>query len=430
MSKKNMNPYVSDYSEMYDKFREELQKWCVTGKEPKTADQDVRYYLDLEEKRLKKRNITIKTELKPYGQVSQTSKIVSELKFDPFDVGNYSQSQHHQSVEKTVSYTRNNQKLYSKKDDYTLYVTIIEPASKELSDIGKMDYVCPSCGTVSKVHILQQEGCPYCGGFFMISELFPKVSNYWVHKTVNIPEKFNSNVKKCILKTIPFTIIGFGIYLLLAKKISGWPYLIFSSVAGGTILGAIYGYFIFVGAVFYRLFMVARRDSKVLSGTKRGRKKITSFLSKYDPAFSYEYFQGKVLSLLRSIILAENPDNLLQYAGEKLDAEFKNYLHINYAGGMGVESAEIKDDKILLTLKVFLLNTVDKDKAVEERLEMLRVKMEHHASFKVDPNFSIQRVNCKGCGQSFNALKEKRCPYCGSEYHLIEDDWIVTAINR
>lgn len=425
-----LKAYISDYSEMFAEFLQELEAWCENGREPASGDQDLRHYLDLEEKRLKKRGLSMKARLKTFGDVLQTSKLVSAMSRDPFHLARYSRSQHSQSVEKTISYKRNGQEIYRKKDDYDVILTIMEAASEEQASIAGMDYVCPACGGISKIRALQEEGCPYCGGHFIMSELFPKVSNYWFNKSVSIPEKFDSDMKKWIWGTISVVALSFFIYLMFADRRTGLGLKILKALLGGAFAGAIWGYMLFCGKILFRLGRIAVRGTKVSLGTRKGKAKIDRFLSQFDPAFSYEYFQGKVLSLVRSIILTDDPSNLPQYGGKALDPEFERYLHINYAGGIGLDHAQVKNGRIMVSLDIFLLNTVDSERGIEERLEKLRVKMEHLAAFRVDPEFSIQRVSCKTCGSSFNALKEKHCPYCGTAYQPEEADWLVTEISR
>lgn len=423
------NSFVSDYGYMFATFVRELEEWSESGKEPSTGDQDLRYYMDQEENRLKKRGLSMKMRLKPYGDIVQASKIARAMGLNYLGVAQYLHSQHFQSVEKTVIYKRNHREVYRKKDDYDLYVTIIEPASKDLPSIAKMDYVCPACGAVSEVHVLEEEGCPYCNGHFMMSDLFPKVSNFWFHKAVSIPEKVNAGLKKWFFWTSCVTIPAAFIYAFLTLRDIGLLRIIIGALVGGIVSGAIFGYLLFFGHKLVRLFKIGKQDTKVMQGTKKGEAKIDSMLSRFDPSFTYEYFQAKVLSLVRTIVLADDPTNVLQYSGKALDPEFERYLNIDYGGGMDLDYADVRGELLYVSLKIFLLTTVDADQEIEERLEQFHVMMEHHTSFRVDPEFSIQRVGCKSCGASFNALKEKRCPYCEAA-HYPEEDWIVTEISR
>lgn len=41
------------------------------------------------------------------------------------------------------------------------------------------------------------------------------------------------------------------------------------------------------------------------------------------------------------------------------------------------------------------------------------------------PGFSITSVACPNCGGSFDAVRQKVCPYCGSEYHMENEGWVI-----
>ena len=49
---------------------------------------------------------------------------------------------------------------------------------------------------------------------------------------------------------------------------------------------------------------------------------------------------------MRTIIFADDPTNIRQYAGRTLDPEFERYLNIDYGGGMGLEYAEVSWDAL------------------------------------------------------------------------------------
>ena len=51
------------------------------------------------------------------------------------------------------------------------------------------------------------------------------------------------------------------------------------------------------------------------------------------------------------------------------------------------------------------------------------------AKARTDYGFSIHAIQCKACGGSFDATKEKHCPYCGNEYS-IDGDVVSLAVCR
>ncbi|MBO5486810.1 MAG: hypothetical protein J5988_07780, partial [Eubacterium sp.] len=59
-------------------------------------------------------------------------------------------------------------------------------------------------------------------------------------------------------------------------------------------------------------------------GRDRARLKITAFLKKYDPAFSYDYFLSKVVSLLKIILFTDDRSNLAVCQGKVAGDAFRD----------------------------------------------------------------------------------------------------------
>ena len=45
-----------------------------------------------------------------------------------------------------------------------------------------------------------------------------------------------------------------------------------------------------------------------------------------------------------------------------------------------------------------------------------------------DSSFSIEKISCKSCGGSFDAEYVKNCPYCNSEFNLINYDYVISEV--
>ncbi|MDE7232681.1 MAG: hypothetical protein K2N37_06380, partial [Lachnospiraceae bacterium] len=83
-----------------------------------------------------------------------------------------------------------------------------------------------------------------------------------------------------------------------------------------------------------------------------------------------------------------------------------------------------------VTVNVFLDNLYDNGKRIFQRRDKYRVWVRKNIKRPINMNFSIRHLQCKGCGMSFDATKEKHCPGCGTEYDLATEDWVVTKIVR
>lgn len=160
------------------------------------------------------------------------------------------------------------------------------------------------------------------------------------------------------------------------------------------------------------------------------RKKITRQLSQYDPAFSYEYFEGKALSLARMILFHDDLKNCVQYKGKDISHSFADLIDIQYRGGFGVQSITKNQDRIEVVLRLYLTTTMDTGSKITQKDETIKIWMYHHVEFPVDPAYSIKMVKCPCCGGSFDAGKAKECPYCNQEYDAGVHDWVVTRIER
>lgn len=169
------------HKNLFKVFLKEVQLWSKTGKEPKNGNHDLNYYLELQENRLKKHNLKLDVSFKPDGEFCSSSRILSQIPVvNSTDVfSRFQQSTYFQSVNQTTAYYRGNQKIYNKTGCLSMY-QIIEDPDPEDRNAGSTSYVCPNCGAISTLDTLQQEGCPYCGMHFLMKDLYPKVSNYYV----------------------------------------------------------------------------------------------------------------------------------------------------------------------------------------------------------------------------------------------------------
>ena len=181
------NQWRSNREKLFTSFLRGIENWSRTGQEPKEGDQDVRYYLDLQEHRLKDRRITMEYRF-PQGSlpVTQAGKVLGGA------VNPYGHSLHFSSCCETVSFSRDGTKLYSKERDVTFYQTIIEPQAG-MEHLAEQTYVCPNCAAIAHIGELLDIGCPYCGTRYIMSDLYPKVTNFYTLESMPDGEKWRRN---------------------------------------------------------------------------------------------------------------------------------------------------------------------------------------------------------------------------------------------
>ena len=79
-------------------------------------------------------------------------------------------------------------------------------------------------------------------------------------------------------------------------------------------------------------------------------------------------------------------------------------------------------------MKIYMHNTYMKEK-ITRKDEDLLVTMERKAGHE-DPGFRAYKVQCPNCGGSFDAMHQKKCPHCSSEYELVNEDWVISSITK
>lgn len=431
-----MNTNTPDCSEqtphanLFARFIKELQLWCRTGKEPAGADQDMRYYLDLQEKRLKEHNLQVDRRFEPDGKVYSSYQVMNSIPL--LNAANYfsrfRRSTYFQFGNETVSYYRDSKEIYSKNKTVTMYQTIIDPEPGD-RHVGETSYICPNCGAISTVKTLQEEGCPYCGTRFIMKDLYPKVTNYYCLENNNLDNKRQKRHKRIVWGGAALV----SLFFTLQSVSRGEGMTALSAVMAfvlGSLISAL-AIHLCVSLFYLGGLIVGSFKSVGVTGASAGTKrKITNRLSQYNPSFSYEYFEGKALSLARMILFHDDLSNCVQYKGKDLSNQFAELIDVQYRGGMGVQSIRANADRIEVVLNLYLTDTIDNGKKITVKNETVRIWMYHNVRFPVDPAFSIRKVQCPCCGASFDARTIKACPYCHQEYDAGINDWVVTRIER
>lgn len=418
----------SKYDGIFQKFRLGLQHWSRTGKEPVAGDQDMKYYLDLQEKRLKDHGLTMKLELHPDKEVMSMHQTSAMLPIVGERFARFKQSLYAQYMTRTVAFEKDSKELYQKEDYLAMYQTILDPEPED-KGLGQTSYVCPNCGSISKLEVLQETGCAYCGTQYLMKDLYPKVTNYYFVDTGSKSESTWGKMKTRILLAAA------------CASLIQTAYTMLTDADFGVLLGAVtflfgFAFWAFIIYFVYSIWLLihsgkeAAKAISLVGATAGSKTKITRQLQECDPAFDYEYFEGKALSLARIIMLSRNPEDCVQYQGKALGDRFSDIVDVQYRGGIGVRQIKKTTERVEVELDLYLTNTLYSGGKIKQKNEKIRMCMYHNAAFPVDRSFSIAKVQCPNCGGSFDARKEKCCPYCDQVYDAGINDWIVTEISR
>ena len=419
------NPFLqscrSDHEKLFEDFAREIGEWAKTGKEPDSVDKSVRYSLDKQEKRLKKKGLRMHLSYETRNMpVMQAQKVLGAAGIQSLQ--RYSEQMHYRECLDTMEIYRGEKKLYGSKRDSILYESIKEPTGKNWADEDLL-YNCPNCSAVSTLRALTNEGCAYCGTHFLASELYPKVINYYFLDTSDHKTVVSRTKKLCLIGGVIGLVIGFfagkeGLFSHLLKALTGGALGVF---------GAFVGYNLFR---FVKMLADIVRKLPLMGafhGKNGSRRQMTDQMKKLDPALSYEYVQGRALSLLRMIAFSDEDEDFAQFDGT-LPPRFADLIHAEYRGAMAIDDARREGDDIKLELRLYMSDLYEKNGAIEEENEMITLRMSHKATRRIDSGFSIFAVKCPGCGVGFDASQLRHCPYCGADFRPEWEDWIVTDI--
>lgn len=401
--------------QVYRQFARELEEWSRTDKTPETGNQDIRYYLDLQRERLRSRNLKMEYRLRLRGE--HLDNVYSTAYRDRI----YTNYQTCSSFMQTVTFSRDGKVLYDKEDTQRLFQTITYMEQQRPEET----YCCPNCGGVSPIRALL-EGCPYCHTRFVMSDLFPKVTGYCFQ------HDFYMNKKEGRAKTRKWVLGGILATFLLALPKS---YMDMGLVAvplcllWSAPLGAFTGYIFMSFCMLFHLVGAAAGEVSRLPNVAGTRKKLDKLIKSFDPLFSYEHFSGRIVSLLKIMIFAQDVSNVPVYDGQGEIPDFSDIIESVYGGSMGLNRGWVQDGYCYLDLDVYMSDIYDGRK-IERKNDMFRILVCKNTGKQADLGFSIKKVQCAGCGGSFDATRQRICPYCGRSYHMGEDDWVVLSVQK
>lgn len=414
--------------EIFHRFVKEWEDWHETYEEPKSADQELRNSMDLHESRLKQRGIQKSMRLELLDE-----KPVNGGKVIPLFKSR--RSMNYVDAKQTNTYKRlsNGKVLYKNKQFGTLYETIIHGEEDGLGQDAL--YNCPNCGNVAKINDLL-DGCPYCNTHFVMGDLFPKVfkANFMRDTTGRYTLKRDIILFQIVMG------IGAFIYALTFGR-SGFfdgdiyttgrlIYVLFFSAFFGFVEGYImWAMSKFFYGLFLSLFLIP-----ALFGTIGSKHRAKVAIRLIDPSLNVDYLESKTIALIRSIIFAEDESQLVQYRGPKLEESFKEIVDMSDAGTLGVNRyrrvvTNDGEEAIELDVSLYVEVLFDKGEKLSRKKKVLQATISHKIGSGINPMFTISRIQCKSCGGSFDAYKQKKCPYCGTTYDVESDDFVVTSLS-
>ncbi|MDO4333953.1 MAG: hypothetical protein Q4C58_14895 [Eubacteriales bacterium] len=406
---------------IFEDFALDLQAFDRTKKPPFYGGQDLNYCLELQQKRLQDKKLVMKYEFVPRGHFADKSGPGKSWRDD-----HYLSRMEYRTCRLNRTFYREGRKVYEKARNFIFYqiVTFIHNRDAVAADL----YTCPACGAISRIADLQQ-GCPYCGTFFEMNDLFPKVTNFFfVRDSGGTEKELKSEIGKWIRPCIGLSAVGYILYFLLEG--GGILQALISGTLGGIVFGAIIGYLLWVVRTLGSLFKEAGKSLPMLTNVAGSEKRFVSLMKRYSPEFSYEYFSDKAVSLLKMIIFSGDARELPNYAGEPVGNLFSDIVESAYTGAVALKQFQVRGDDCLVAVDVYMENIYDDGGRIYSQNDKFRVYLKKNIRKPIDYHFSIRRILCKGCGGSFDATKQRSCPNCQKKYELEDDDWCVVKIQK
>ncbi len=399
---------------IYDRFAEELNDWYKKENMPEDGDGDIAYFLRLQKERLAHKGLRMEKRVVPskgtgYGTGKKSRKSLW-----------YTTDMLYEQVTGKLSFHNANETVFEQKSEMTMYEIVVH--TPDQAKANHIRITCPQCGAVNSALKLE-EGCPYCGTRFQIRDLFPRVVNFFFIKSKSI-----SSNKQIFTQSMALSMAAVFVFTFISNMLrpSGiLPVMLLQSYLTALLVGGFLGYII---ADVRLIAGVLDRDGmKHISLWKwmSSKRKITRTMQKYDRNFSFDKFEGQLVALIRMTVMAEKPENLACYRADDREAAFANIVEMTYTNGICLNGIRMEGDLMHISLRTWWINYYEKDGKIKKVGDRIDATFAKNIRNLEAPGFSITSVSCDSCGGSFDAVRQKTCPYCGKEYHMENESWMI-----
>lgn len=417
----------NENTEIIDKFVDEYTNWHETGKNPEMGSLDLNYALELQKKRLDEHKITIKTD---FDKKDSNFKDKAVKCLTVPDKGDYNSVIACKDYKITETVYVNNKKKRKSKSMQNVYATITRLANQNAD--GSIE--CPNCGAVSSIKELLT-GCKCCGTRFIIKDLFPKVTNFYSYKEVAGGSNAVKKHAKLFVLLSAIALTGLMFFQNtqngnLSPDNDNYIINLAMCILVGVFGGALGGYFLWGFSMLVYLLFGSVKSLFLLGPHIKAKTQLPKLMRRIDPDFSYEYFVGKIITLMKIMIFSDDYTNLAVYDGKPMENKFKDIIDVKYDSTIKFNSFNVNGAYCYVDITVFTTVLKFDCGDIKKKKEKFRIVVCKNINAMVDSGFSVKKVSCKTCGASFDATREHNCPYCGNPYHLGNDDWVVLDFKK
>lgn len=391
-----------------------MEGFAKTGITPDIAGADLSYALKLQHNRWKEKGLQSTIEVVP----ADVPKMKLPDWASKWNDGKYSYERRYDYGTKKQKFYKNGKCLYTREKEVGINAMVTNMAVANIA-VENDYYCCPSCGANSKIKELM-EGCPYCQNKFMMTDLFPKVTNFYM---------FENDTNDMTIPKVGAVLgaIALCIYQVILGNITLNPMaiiMILVSILGGGFAGYIASLPIFL---VYAICKGIKGTAEV-GGSKSAEKQIERKMKQVDPNFSYKIFEGQLVSYLQMVLFSNDISNLSCFEGGSVPEKYKDLIDISYHGTVSLKQIETPGDLIRLNMTIFARNTYFINDKIKVKDEQIPVQVTKKVYVPSKIGFSVRTVTCKQCGGSFDASRQKKCSFCQSPYDMKLENWVITRI--
>lgn len=414
---KKYTPTWEKHRSIFDDFAIELNDWYDSDMRPSSCDGDTSYILRLQKDRMARKGIRMIQHTSPVKRETMgTTRVPRKTSWYTVDLM-------YEGVDRHLQFQNSTGIIYERVTEDTMYETVVHTPNEQ--ELTRMSMTCPNCGAVSPVAALT-EGCPYCRTVFRISDLFPRVTNIFF-----IRENASTKNQKKMGKTTGITMLVFFLACFIPSFLdreTPIPQALLMSFFVALIMGGIFGYIISIIIFMTKQFNRDGRKRIPFWSYVTTKGKVKSAFAPYDPYFSFEKFEGQIISLIRMAIMSDHPENLASYCGGTLNPYFRDIIEMTYMQAMTVQDIHMEGSHLCMTLRTWWINYSEKNGRVNRCGDCIDVTLRRNVAYMEPPGFSITSVYCRNCGASFDSVRQRNCPYCGTVYHMENEGFIIERL--
>ena len=411
--------YVPEWDKgrgMFDRFAIELNGWHEGGSIPESCDGDTAYFLKLQRARLERKGLKMRHRVTP-------------VKGDSFGTGSvrrkspwYTVNMDYENISRRIAFENAQGVIYDRTAEEVMYEMIVHSPNE--SELAHMDMTCPNCGAVSPVALLT-EGCRYCGTRFRITDLFPRVTNLFFLRSNSIHK--NKTITRNTFLIIMSTLFLITFLITFSSKEHSLPYVLLNSYVVALLPGGFGGLIVADLILLLSLFQTDGRKHIPLKALS-SKRRLTRAFSRYDRNFSYEKFEGQIISLVRMAVFSDDRANLASFCGGPLHPYFDNIVEMTYISALLIKRLYVQNNILHVTLRTWWINYSEHNGRIYKSGDCIDVSLCRSIAEREAPGFSITSVSCTGCGGSFDAVRQRVCPYCHTEYHMENKGWVIEGM--